>query len=159
MEHETWNMKHTAYRRNSLRLQTRRQALQTKKENLASGNLLINNFLSLYTKFTTLGKKEFLKYLDKFSRERLRIRIEIENGKVIDIVVQYETLIAGKWKAIIRYDCDHGFFHRDVIFPDGTKEKQVIEFDSLETALTYAEQDLKDRWEFYKNRYLKKLKK
>ncbi len=113
----------------------------------------------MYTKFTTLGKKEFLKYLDKFSRERLRIRIEIENGKVIDIVVQYETLIAGKWKAIIRYDCDHGFFHRDVIFPDGTKEKQVIEFDSLETALTYAEQDLKDRWEFYKKRYLKKLKK
>ena len=39
------------------------------------------------------------------------------------------------------------------------KEKQVIEFDSLEMALTYAEQDFKDRWEFYKNRYLKKLKK
>jgi anion-transporting ArsA/GET3 family ATPase len=45
------------------------------------------------------------------------------------------------------------------LFPNGNKEKQVIEFDNLETALFYAEQDLKDRWEFYKNRYCKKLKK
>jgi len=35
----------------------------------------------------------------------------------------------------------------------------VIEFDNLEAALSYAEQDLKDRWEFYRNRYFKKIKK
>jgi len=106
-----------------------------------------------------LGKKEFLKYLDKYGNERLRIRINTENGKVVDLVVQYESFINGKWIALVRYDCDHGFFHRDVMFPNGNKEKQVIEFDNLETALTYAEQDMKDRWEFYKNRYLKKMKK
>ena len=106
-----------------------------------------------------MGKKEFLKYLDKYGNERLRIRINTENGKVVDLVVQYESFINGKWIALVRYDCDHGFFHRDVMFPNGNKEKQVIEFDNLETALTYAEQDMKDRWEFYKNRYLKKMKK
>ncbi len=52
----------------------------------------------------TLGKKEFLKYLDKYSNERIRIRIAVESGKVIDIVVQYETLIEGKWNAIVRHD-------------------------------------------------------
>ncbi|MCF8373091.1 MAG: hypothetical protein K9H64_15840 [Bacteroidales bacterium] len=106
-----------------------------------------------------MGKKEFLKYLDKFSQERVRIRITVENGRVTDIVVQYETLIEGNWVAVVRYDCAHGFFHRDVMYPNGDKEKQVIEFDNLEMALMYAEQDLKDRWEFYKNRYTKKLKK
>ncbi len=106
-----------------------------------------------------LGKKEFLKYLDKYGNERIRIRIAIENGKVVDIVVQYESFIDEKWVVIVRYDCAHGFLHRDVIFPNGDKEKQVIEFDNLEMALTYAEQDFKDRWGFYKNRYLKKLKK
>lgn len=106
-----------------------------------------------------MGKKEFIKYLDKFSSERIRMRITVENGKVVDIVVQYETLIRGKWHAIVRYDCEHGFFHRDVLFPNGDKDKQVIEFDNLETALTYAEQDLKDRWGFYKKRYIKKIKK
>ena len=107
----------------------------------------------------TLGKKEFIKYLDKYSNERIRMRITVENGKVVDIVVQFETLIEGKWYAIVRYDCDHGFFHRDVLYPNGDKDKQVIEFDNLEIALSYAEQDLKDRWEFYKNRYIKKIKK
>ncbi len=104
-------------------------------------------------------KKEFLKYLDKNSNERIRMRITVDKGKVVDIVIQYETLIEGKWSVIVRYDCAHGFFHRDVLFPNGDKDKQVIEFDSLKTALTYAEQDLKDRWEFYKNRYSKKFKK
>lgn len=107
----------------------------------------------------TLGKKEFLKYLDKYSNERIRIRIAVESGKVIDIVVQYETLIEGKWNAIVRHDWPHGFFHRDVLLPNGDKDKQVIEFDNLETALSYAEQDLKGRWEFYENRYIKKIKK
>ena len=86
------------------------------------------------------------------------MRITIDKGKVVDIVVQYETLYDGKWRAIVRYDCAHGFFHRDVLYPNGEKEKQVIEFDNLETALAYAEQDLKDHWEFYKKRYIKRLK-
>ncbi|RLD57576.1 MAG: hypothetical protein DRJ05_09480 [Bacteroidetes bacterium] len=106
-----------------------------------------------------MGKKEFIKYIDRYSNERIRMRITVENGKVVDIVVQYETLIEGKWKTIVRYDCAHGFFHRDVLFPNGDKDKQVIEFDSLETALSYAEQDLKDRWDFYRSRYIKKIKK
>ena len=76
-----------------------------------------------------MRKKEFIKYLDKYSNERIRMRITIEDGKVVDIVVQYETLIEGKWVAIVRYDCANGFLHRDVIFPNGDKDKQVIEFD------------------------------
>lgn len=105
-----------------------------------------------------MSEKNFIKYLDLNSNERLRIYISIKNGKVIDVVVQYETKINGKWVNIVRYDCAHGFFHRDIIYPNGEKDKQVIEFDNLEAALSYAEQDLKDRWEFYKGRYLKKIK-
>jgi hypothetical protein len=59
----------------------------------------------------------------------------------------------------VRYDCAHGFFHRDLLYPKEQKEKQSINITSLENALNYAEQDIKDRWEFYKERYLKKLKK
>lgn len=45
------------------------------------------------------------------------------------------------------------------MFPNGDKDKQVIEFDNLKTALSYAEQDLKDRWDFYRNRFIKKIRK
>ena len=63
------------------------------------------------------------------------------------------------WVAIVRYDCAHGFFHRDVLLPNGYKEKKSIEIVSLKNASKYAEQDLKDRWEWYKERYIKKLNK
>ena len=62
-------------------------------------------------KNTNFGEKEFIKYLDKYSNERIRIKITVENGKVVDIVSQYETLIEGKWIAMVHYDCVHGFLH------------------------------------------------
>ena len=101
----------------------------------------------------------YQKFLDATELEKLRLRIKTHNGKVVDIVVQYESFINGKWTPIVRYDCAHGFFHRDLLYPKEQKEKQSINITSLENALNYAEQDIKDRWGFYKERYLKKLKK
>ena len=86
------------------------------------------------------------------------MRIKTEKGKVVDMVVQYESYLNSKWTPIVRYDCAHGFFHRHLLF-NGEKEKQAITITSLVDALNYAEQDIKDRWEFYKERYLKKNKK
>jgi hypothetical protein len=59
----------------------------------------------------------------------------------------------------VRYDLAHGFFHRDVMKPNGEKEKTVIQIAGLEEAAIFAEQDIKDKWEFYKQRYLKLCKK
>jgi len=42
--------------------------------------------------------------------------------------------------------------------PNGDAEKYEIAIDNLKTASKYAEQDLKDRWEWYRERYIKKLK-
>lgn len=100
-----------------------------------------------------------LKYLDDNRRELLRIRIWTEKGRVEDLVIQYESYLEDKWNPILRYDCSHGFFHRDVLYPGGEKEKQAISITSLDDALNYAEQDIKDRWEFYKERFVKQLKK
>lgn len=102
---------------------------------------------------------EFIVYLDNQQLNRLRVRLITENGELIDVMYQYETFINNNWVAIVRYDCAHGFFHRDVIMPNGDKEKKSIEIDTLKTASKYAEQDLKDRWEWYKERYIKKLNK
>lgn len=106
-----------------------------------------------------MPQKEFLKYLDLKKHERLRLRLLIEKGIIVKLVVQYESLIKDEWTPIVRYDTSHGFFHRDVLYPNGEQEKQTINIENLNDAVVYAEQDLKDRWEFYKNRYIKKLKK
>ena len=106
-----------------------------------------------------MNNKEFFKFLDNEGKERIRIKISVDNGIVTDILLQYESLLNNKWIAIIRYDCAHGYFHRDILHPSGNKEKQTIVIQDLENALLYAEQDIKDRWKFYKQRYLKKTKK
>ncbi len=74
-------------------------------------------------------------------------------------MLQYEAMIDEKWVAIVRYDCAHGFFHRDLLYPNGDKEKKLIDVPNLKYAFTFAKQDLEDKWEWYKEQYLKKLKK
>ena len=102
---------------------------------------------------------EFETILDKNGFDRLRVRLKTHKSELIDVVYQYESLINDNWVAIVRYDCAHGFFHKDVMYPNGSKEKTEMTFDSLKSASQYAAQDLKDRWEWYKERYLKRIKK
>ncbi|MDR3184513.1 MAG: hypothetical protein LBT49_03810 [Prevotellaceae bacterium] len=101
----------------------------------------------------------FISSLDPSDKNRLRVHLQTDGGILKDVTYQYEAFIDEQWIAIVRYDCAHGFFHRDVLFPNGDKEKQSIEMDSLKSASKYAEQDLKDRWEWYRERYMKKNKK
>ena len=104
-------------------------------------------------------KKEFTKIISRSNDDRLRLKIETDKGKVIDMVVQYEAKFGDEWHPIVRYDCSHGFLHRDVMFPSGNKEKYPLDIPDLKTALLYAEQDIKDRWKWYRDRYRRRLKK
>jgi hypothetical protein len=101
-----------------------------------------------------LGKKEFTKELSPDGEDRLRAKINVEKG----VVVQYESRIKEKWYCIVRYDCSHGFFHRDMLNVKGEEIKQSISINNLKDALTYAEQDVRDRWEWYKERFKKGIK-
>ena len=105
-----------------------------------------------------MGEKEFTKELTPDGDDRLRIRINTERGKIVDIVAQYESRIKEKWYPIVRYDCSHGFFHRDILTPKGEKIKQAIPINNLKDALTYAEQDIKDRWEWYKENFKRRIR-
>lgn len=105
-----------------------------------------------------MGNKEFTKELGEDGDDRLRVKINVEKGRVNNVVVQYESKIKDKWYAIVRYDCSHGFFHRDILNPNGEKIKQPISISNLMDALTYAEQDIKDRWEWYRDKFKRGLK-
>ena len=105
-----------------------------------------------------LGSKEFVKIISPDENDRLRLKIVVEKGTVVDIVVQYEARFEDKWHSIVRYDCSHGFFHRDVLHPNGDKDKYPIPINNLNDALLYAEQDIKDRWKWYRDRFRKEMK-
>ncbi|MCL0059698.1 hypothetical protein M1O20_04335 [Dehalococcoidia bacterium] len=106
-----------------------------------------------------MSVKEFVKIISPSGEDALRMRIRTEKGKVMDIVVQYEAKFGEDWHPIVRYDCSHGFFHRDIMFPGGKEEKYPLNIPDLKTALVYAEQDIKDRWNWYRDRYQRRLKK
>jgi hypothetical protein len=105
-----------------------------------------------------VNDKEFYIYLGIQFKDRIRVHLVKDKGEILDLVIQYEAMINGKWVAIVRYDCAHGFFHRDMLQPNGDKEKKAIETPDLKYAFAFARQDLEDRWEWYKEQYLKKLK-
>ncbi len=107
----------------------------------------------------TMTQKEITKFISQSGDDRLRLKIETEKGKVVNMLVQYEARIHGEWYALVRYDCSHGFLHRDVMFPGGKKEKHPLDIPDLKTALMYAEQDIKDRWKWYRDRFRRRLKK
>ncbi len=105
-----------------------------------------------------MNEKEFYIYLGIANKDRIRVRFKKEKGNIIDLIIQYEAMMMGRWVAIVRYDCAHGFFHRDILHPNGDKEKKAIEVPDLKYAFTFARQDLEDKWEWYKEQYTKKIK-
>ena len=105
----------------------------------------------------TMAEKEFLKYLGRFRTDRIRLKILAKKGKVVSFLVQFESFINEKWRPIVQYDTAHGFPHRDVLHPNGDKEKFDLSFPDLKTVLQYAEQDILDRWEWYKDRYIREM--
>ena len=74
-------------------------------------------------------------------------------GKVERFVVQLEINHDGKWKEVVRYDCAHGFAHRDSYDLVGRNKKEKL-FLSFEDVLTIADDDIDDNWEFYKKEFL-----
>jgi hypothetical protein len=103
---------------------------------------------------------DYIKYLiDGELDDFIRVRFWIEKGKLLDLVIQYESIIDGKIHPIVRYDCSHGFFHRDILLPKEEKIKKKIPIANLESAAKYAQQDIEERWTFYLERYLKHLRK
>jgi len=47
----------------------------------------------------------------------------------------------------------------DIIWPSRKKKQHPLDIPDLKTASLYAEQDIKDRWKWYRDRYRRRLKK
>ena len=77
----------------------------------------------------------------------------ISAGRVTKFMVQLEVKHKGNWKQVLRYDCAHGYGHRDCYNIKGKHIKDEL-YLSFEDALTLADDDIDDNWESYKNRFL-----
>jgi len=103
-----------------------------------------------------MRRKTFIYMLS--DQDRKRHEHLTEKGKVLGFVAQYETRVKDKWMPVVRYDTAHGFAHKDLIDPDGSKEKILIGMVDLSEALTFADKDINENWERYKDRFLGRIK-
>jgi len=99
-----------------------------------------------------MPEKEYFLFLDIDTRKRHYHKFE--GGKITEFVVQLEIKLQGKWRVIIRYDCAHGFAHKDCYNKAGRNRKINLYLD-YNDALTLADDDINDNWELYKDRSLK----
>lgn len=104
-----------------------------------------------------MPKKKYVFMLT--DKDRKRHEHITEKSKVSGFVIQYEIFLEGKWMPVVRYDTAHGYVHRDLINPDGSKEKIFMGLTDLNEALTLADKDINENWERYKERYLRRIKK
>jgi len=74
-------------------------------------------------------------------------------GKVVKFTVQLEVKYERNWKEVVRYDCAHGYAHRDSYNLLGKHTKEEL-YLSFEDALTLADDDIDDNWETYKHKFL-----
>ena len=105
----------------------------------------------------TINEIEFLYSLSEELEDRLRVSALKRKGEIIKFVVQYEAFIENQWKPIIRYDTSHGFAHKDIIHYNGEQEKQPLYFPDYNMAFTYAIQELKISWKWYRMAYEKEI--
>lgn len=95
---------------------------------------------------------EYLAPLGTDGRRRVRhIRVR---GRVVEFLVQYEVQVAGEWYPVVRYDTAHGFAHKDTLHPARAADKEALPFTDYNLALTYAENDLRENWEKYREEFL-----
>ena len=94
---------------------------------------------------------EFVKWFD--GDNVVRVRFEIERGRILGFLVQLECLFSGDWRPILRYDTAHDFAHRDLLRPSGEAEKTRLDTQDFNEALTLAEKDITENWQKYRRRY------
>jgi len=104
-----------------------------------------------------MGETTYVIDLTPDGENRYRHRHVLEKDLIVEFSVQYEAYLEGRWHPIVRYDCAHGFAHRDLIHPDGTESKTDFRYWDHAQVLTYGERDLKENWRSYRGHYVKEL--
>ncbi len=99
-----------------------------------------------------MPEKEYLVLLDLDVRKRHYHKTEA--GEITAFMVQLEIRMNDMWREVIRYDCAHNFTHKDCYNMNG-KQRKITLYLAYEEALTMADDDLNENWEYYKERFLR----
>ena len=72
--------------------------------------------------------------------------------------IQYETLVAGEWVPVVRYDTSHRIAHKDILDMKGREKKFLLGIADFREALLLADEDIRTNWRNYKALFLRRTK-
>jgi hypothetical protein len=103
------------------------------------------------------ARTEFVDTFHEFG-DVIRVRMTRVNKRVIGYVAQYEALIEGEFRPVVRFNGSHGFPHRDLLDWSGvTIEKRWAEAGTtMNDAVTEAIRDIRSNWEYYRDQFLRR---
>lgn len=87
-----------------------------------------------------------------WGQDEVFTRIVIDGGAVTDFAVVYFTLMGGRPRQVVRFDCRHGLPHKDALYKSHP-EKQAMPRLPLKTLLNMALDDIGANWRAYKRQY------
>jgi len=99
-----------------------------------------------------MSEKHYLILLDVDARKR-HYHVTV-SGKILKFIVQLEVKTGNKWREVIRYDCTHDYAHKDCYNLAG-KSKKINLYLNYEDTLTFADDDINDHWEIYREKFLR----
>ena len=105
-----------------------------------------------------MGEKEYINYLSPRRQDRFRYHHQLVQGRIARFSIQYEAFIGNEWRSIVRYDTTHNRPHKDILHPDGTKDKHEFYGYSREEVLTFGERDIKANWKHYRAAYEQEMR-
>lgn len=94
------------------------------------------------------------RFIDLGERDGIHTKLVIDHGVVIDFVVVQISEISGEAHQLVRYDCSHGYVHKDCLYArDGRKEELPDRpFDELYEMCV---REVKSEWKNYRSQYLR----
>lgn len=89
--------------------------------------------------------------------DRIRVWIDTAAGNVLNFTVQYEALIGGTWRPVVRFDGWHDRPHRDTLDERGNVIHKDWYTESYAATLNYGIDDLKANWQRYRADFLRRI--
>jgi len=88
----------------------------------------------------------------------VRVNFTKNGPTIIWFMVQFEVMLDGEPKPVVRYDSAHGFAHRDTLGWDGEtiNWQEMHNRNDYRAALTDAINDLTENWERYRSEFLRR---
>ena len=89
----------------------------------------------------------------------IKNRFITKGPQIVEFSVQYETLINGNWRVVMRIDSAHKGVHRHVFHPYDDEYQQPFPCNNLNDGLTQAQTFLREEYHSIKSNYLTQLRK